>query len=108
MDKYLEVVNLLDTYLNLLFNIRSDLERLLAPRNISRAWKDIYIMIDRIPMEKGKVFPNDYLSLLQDHQFRKNISEAQKNTILHEEGDLFIIRVENQTILEVPNLILAD
>lgn len=108
MDQYLEVVNLLDTYLNLLANIRSDLERLMAPRNISRAWKDIYIKIERIPLETGKVFPSQYQSLLQSNLIQMKTSEAETNTILHEEGDLFIIKVDDQTSVEIPNLILAD
>lgn len=107
IDQYLEVVNLLDTYLNLLANIRSDLERLLAPRNISRAWKDIYIKIDRIPLETGKVFPPQYQSLLQENLVQTKISEAAPNTILYEEGDLFIIKVDDQTAVEIPTLILA-
>lgn len=107
IDQYLEVVNLLDSYLNLLATIRSDLERMIAPRNISRAWKDIYIKIDRVPLETGKLFPFEYLALLPENTVRRQSSEVPFNTVLYEEGDLFTIKVESQTAVEIPALVLA-
>ncbi len=106
-DQYLEVVNLLDSYLNLLATIRSDLERMMAPRNISRAWKDIYIKIERIPLETGKLFPDEYIFLLTQNTTYDASSELPRHTLLYEEGDLFVIKVAGQTAYELPILVLA-
>lgn len=107
-QEYLEIINLLDTHLNLLASVRSDLERLLAPRNISRAWKDILIRIERIPLQKGQVFPADYKNLLQDNLVQRKTGAAIPDTILYEAGDLFIIKVNDQIIAELPHLVLAE
>ncbi len=106
-DQYLEVVNLLDGYLNLLATIRSDLERLMAPRNIARAWKDIHIKIERIPVETGKEFPEEYQFLLPENIERSSDTQLPRNTVLYEEGDLFVIKVADLTAFEVPVVILA-
>lgn len=106
----LTIVNMLDNYLNLLANIRGDLERILAPRNISRAWKEVNIKVDRIPLQKEQVFPLDYLYLLDKHLVETHLCQdgQEDNLILHEEGDLFIIRVDELLEEEMPYLIIAQ
>ncbi|HHV17162.1 MAG TPA: hypothetical protein GXX58_11450 [Gelria sp.] len=104
------IVNMLDNYLDLLSNIRGDLERILAPRNISRAWKEVNIRVDRVPLQKGQVFPQDYLYLLDKHLVETHLYQngQEDNLILHEEGDIFIIRVDELLEEEVPYLVIAQ
>ncbi len=106
----LTIVNMLDNYLNLLANIRADLERILAPRNISRAWKELNIKVDRIPLQKGQVFPLDYRYLLDKHLVETHLCQdgQEDNLILHEEGDIFIIRVDELLEEEMPYLVIAQ
>lgn len=106
----LTIVNMLDNYLNILANIRGDLERILAPRNISRTWKEVNIKVDRIPLQKGQVFPSDYLYLLDKHLVETHLcqDDQEDNLILHEEGDLFIIRVDELLEEEIPYLVIAQ
>ncbi|MDD4563147.1 MAG: hypothetical protein PHW39_08745 [Syntrophomonadaceae bacterium] len=106
----LTIVNMLDNYLNLLANIRADLERILAPRNISRAWKEVNVKVDRVPLQKGQVFPLDYLYLLDKHLVETRLCQdgQEDNLILHEEGDLFIIRVDELLEEEMPYLVIAQ
>ncbi|HBQ25300.1 MAG TPA: hypothetical protein DD791_02800 [Syntrophomonas sp.] len=106
----LTIVNMLDNYINLLANIRADLERILAPRNISRAWKEVNIKVDRIPLQKGQVFPLEYLYLLDKHLVETHLcqDDQQNNLILHEEGDIFIIRVDELLEEEMPYLVIAQ
>ncbi|HWP97117.1 MAG TPA: hypothetical protein VN426_09720 [Syntrophomonadaceae bacterium] len=103
----LTVVNTLDAFLNLLGNIRADLERLLAPRNLGRLWKDYIIRVERFPLEKGKPFPPQYLYLLEKHGVEKHAAPLDENMVLLEEGDLFIIRVDDQNEVEVPYLVVS-
>ena len=106
----LTIVNMLDNYLNILANIRGDLERILAPRNISRAWKEVNIKVDRIPLQKGQVLPSEYIYLLDKHLVETHLcqDDQEDNLILHEEGDLFIIRVDELLEEEIPYLVIAQ
>lgn len=103
----LQVVNNLDSFINLLGNIRADLERLLAPRNLSRLWRDLDVRVERIPLECGKPFPARFLYLLDKYKLSQLPADSEDNIIVHEEGDLFIIRVGDQQDDEVPNISLA-
>jgi len=109
-EKLLQLINMLDNYLGLLGTIRSDLERLLAPRNLARAYKDIHIEVDRIPLQVGQEFPPEHLQLLDRYRIETRIAPNIKKNhmILQEEGDLFIIRVEDQVIEEMPFLVIAE
>ncbi|NLW91638.1 MAG: hypothetical protein GXY34_08575 [Syntrophomonadaceae bacterium] len=109
-DKLLQIINMLDNYQNLLSNIKSDLERLLNPRNLARTWKDVKIKIDRIPLEVGQEFPQDHLDLLDRHKIETRIAPHIKKNhlVLLEEGDIFLIKVEDQTIEEIPYLVIAQ
>jgi len=110
LKQFLNIVNLLDNYLNLLADIRADLERILAPRNISRTWKEISVKVERVPLAKGQVFPSDYLYLLDRHLVETRIAKAgeKADLILHEEGDIFIIRVDELVEEEIPYLLIAQ
>jgi hypothetical protein len=106
-SKYLALVNMLDSYLNLLANTRADLERLLAPRNLSRIWKDLNIRIERLPLEKGQVFPCDYQYILDKCAVETRITDDLNMTVLHEEGDIFIIHVDEIVEEEIPYIIVS-
>ncbi|QGT98843.1 hypothetical protein SYNTR_0250 [Candidatus Syntrophocurvum alkaliphilum] len=107
-NQFLNIINILNVYLNTLSNIRGDLERLLAPRNINRTWKDINIRVERIQIEKDKEFPSDYLYLLDKARIETKISPNVKpNTVLHEEGDIFIITVDENIEEEVPYIVVS-
>lgn len=103
----LSLVNMLDSYLSLLGNIRADLERLLAPRNLSRIWKGYGIRVERIPLETGQLFPEKYLYLLDEYQIETKTAPGPGNTILYQEGDLFIIQLDDLITLEIPYLIVS-
>lgn len=107
-EKYLGVINILDSYLSFISNTRGDLERILAPRNLSRVWKGFNVKIDRIPTEVGKKLPSGYEYILKQSLIERRISHLDTDIILHEEGDIFIITVDDITIYEIPHLILAQ
>jgi hypothetical protein len=107
LEQYLQVYNMIQSYLEMLTNIKVDLERLLAPRNISRFWKNHRVRIERIYLEKGHPFPADYGHLLEEHKVDIRPGDHEYPMVLYEEGDLFIIRVDNHTEYEVPPLIIG-
>jgi len=108
LKKYLGIIKVLDSHLELLGNVKADLQRLLAPRNISRTWKDLIIRIERIPLEKGKLFPGEYQYLLDKYAIETRITKHESHLVLHEEGDIFIIRVDDEVEEEIPYIVISQ
>ncbi len=102
-----DLLTWLNSELELLSNIKNDLERLLAPRNIARVWKDLDIRVTHIPLTRGKTLPDEYLYLLDKYHINTRITEQMDHTVLHEEGDIFIIRVEDESSEEIPYMIIG-
>lgn len=88
-------------------NILNDLERLLAPRNISRLWKGITIKLAHVPLYEGQPIPSEYEYLINKYHISTRLSDQEDNTILHQEGDFFIIQVEQLIVEEIPYLIIS-
>ncbi|HEX3012453.1 MAG TPA: hypothetical protein VHQ70_10595 [Syntrophomonadaceae bacterium] len=103
---YRELLEWTDKYIQLLGNISSDLERILAPRNLTRIWKGMDIRIEHLILKEGGSFPSDYAYLLDQHQVETRISDCDL-IVLHEEGDMFIIRVDDLTEEEMPYLVVG-
>ncbi len=103
-----QIGQILASYLTLITDIKADLERMLAPRNLSRAWKDMRVKVERVALEKGRYFPHDYLDLLDKYRVETRISEEPDNIVLYDEGDIFIIKVEDLCEEEVPYLVVSQ
>ncbi len=102
-----DLLNRLDSEIELLGNIKNDLERLLTARNLSRVWKGLDIRVTHIPLNNGQPLADKYLYLLDKYHINTRISGEIDNTILEEEGDIFIIRVEDEVSEEIPYLIIG-
>ncbi|NLO21072.1 MAG: hypothetical protein GX119_03640 [Syntrophomonadaceae bacterium] len=103
-----KLISFLDGQLELLDNIQHDLERLLAPRNLTRIWKDFDIRVTHIPLTPGEVLPPPYLYLLDKYHILARITEEADNTILEAQGDIFLIRVEDESCEEIPYFIVGQ
>jgi hypothetical protein len=107
-DKAERMRRLADEQLNYLGQLKNDLERLLAPRNVTRTWKDMGVRLLKLPLQKGRVFPEEYRHLLQQARIEVRTDANQPDfTILHEEGDLFLIQVLNSEQTEIPYLVIT-
>ena len=96
------------TQLEFLGQLKADLDRLLAPRNVSRTWKDMGVRLIKVPLQKGEVFPEEHIPLLGQARWEPRVDAARPDyTIVHEEGDLFIIQVLNEEQTEIPYMILT-
>jgi len=107
LDHTQKLLNKLDSEIEQLNNIQTDLARLLAPRNIARVWKDLDIRITHIPLIEGKPIPSNYLYLVDKYSISTRITDQADNTVLYEEGDIFIIQVEDEIIEEIPYIIIG-
>ncbi|MDD2511006.1 MAG: hypothetical protein PHP26_02810 [Syntrophomonas sp.] len=94
-QSYLQLAALLSQHKEWMANFRSDLERLLAPRNLSRSWKDLSLRVEKINLQKGQEFPQEFLYLLDKYQIASRVSPERPNLILEEEGDIFIFKVDD-------------
>jgi hypothetical protein len=104
--RYQETLHWLKEYSTLFANIGSDLERLLAPRNLTRIWKGMDIRVEHIELRVGSLFPAEYLYLLDKHQVETRLSDTD-HKILQAEGDIFIIRVDDLAEEEMPYLVVS-
>lgn len=107
-DRLNLIGQMLASYCTLITDIKADLERMLAPRNLSRTWKDLRVKVERVALEKDRYFPHDYLDLLNKYRVETRISEQPDNIVLYEEGDIFIIKVEDLCEEEVPYLVVSQ
>lgn len=102
-----EVLKHLEAQIEILNNIQHDLERLLTPRNLSRIWRDFEIRVTHIPLARNQILPDEYLYLLDKYHINTRITEKDDNTVLYEEGDIFLIRVEDDLTEEIPYFIIG-
>jgi len=82
-----------------LTGLKIDLEKLLAPRNAARQFKNAKVHIEHYILEKGQPFPRNYNYLLESE-----INEEQEAVVLSARGDLFIIRVDDLVEIELPEV----
>ncbi len=107
-DQVERMRTLAETQLAHLGQLKSDLDRLLAPRNVARTWKDMGVRLVKVPLQNGQAFPSDYIHLLEQARWEPRTDTSRPDyTILHEEGDLFIIQVLNEEQVEIPFMILT-
>ena len=106
-QSYLQLAAVLSQHKEWITNFRADLERLLAPRNLSRSWKDISLRVEKINLQKGQEFPEEFLYLLDKYQIASRVSPEQPNLILEEEGDIFIFTVDDLQEEVIPFFVVS-
>jgi len=103
-QQYEQMLATLDSYQDLLTEMKNQLSRTLAPRNVSRQFKDMDLRVEHVPINKGELFPPACYYLL-------NISEDQSGRerfIEEEDGDIFIFRLDDLKDSIIPNITLRE
>jgi hypothetical protein len=106
-QQYSAIIASLDSNLELLAAIKYELERLLAPRNIKRDFQDINLRIDHIAIATGALFPSDYSYLVDQGVIETQVTDVPEGRILYEDGDIFIIQLDEFREEEIPKIIIA-
>ena len=106
-QQYQLIVDSLDSSLDLLIAIREELEQTMAPRNIKRNFQNIDIKIDHIAIAEGALFPSDYYSLMEKMGIETQEAAVPEGQVLYEEGDIFIIHIDELEEAEIPKIIIA-
>ncbi len=106
-QQYQGLITSIDSYLELLLTIKEELARKLTNRNLKRNFPDIKLRIEQIPLSAGKIFPPDYIHLLDIGAIATQEAEAPERQIIYEEGDIFIIHLDDIKEEEIPKIIIA-
>lgn len=102
IQEYEKMTLLVDSYLEFISNLKGQLYRELAPRNISRYFKELNLKIEHIPLENGQSFPHEYNYILQKSGIDLP-SYSEKDLIIKESnGDLFVIHLDDILDYELP------
>jgi hypothetical protein len=99
--------NMLNSYLELIQSMQAQLLKSLSTRNIKRNFQDINLHIDHIPLKVGELFPPDYLYMNDKTPFETQETDARPTQILYEEGDIFIINLDELQEELIPKVILS-
>lgn len=97
----------MDSYLELLEEVKNELAKSLAPRNINRSFKDMDVRVEHIPLKPGEIFPSRYLYLLDQSRFSGERLSEQDYVVEKEDGDIFIFRLGDLYEELVPNMLIS-
>lgn len=106
-QQYQQMLYNMDSYLELLMETKNELARALAPRNISRNFKDMDLRLERIPVNRGDVFPSRYLGLLPDLPTIDIEANNQNYIVEEEDGDIFILKLDEFHEELIPHIVLS-
>lgn len=103
-QQFEQILTTINNYQFLLAEMKNQLAKTLAPRNLSRQFKDMDLRIEHVVINKGEVFPSDYYDLLniEDDQ------TGQEHLIAEEDGDIFLFRLDDLKDALIPKIILGE
>jgi len=105
--QYQAVIESLDSSLELLQDIREELNRRLAPRNIKNSFQDMDLRIEHVAIAAGSLLPPQYNYLIDEMAIGTEEADAPEGRILYEEGDIFIIYLDELKEAEIPKIIVT-
>lgn len=100
--KYKELLHAVAENTDKLSVLKITLEKNLAPRNAIRSYKNFHLHIEQYALRPGQVFPLNYNYLLQQKGLIDANAVDQEFIINSAQGDLFIIRLDDLTAVELP------
>jgi len=101
------IISSLGSYLELLRNVKEELNRLLSPRYIQNNFQNIDLKIEHIALTTGSQLPPQYNYLIDEKTIGTKETDAPEGRILHEEGDIFIFHLDELRETEIPKIIIA-
>lgn len=101
-QQYEQILKTLDGYQSLLAEMKNQLAKTLAPRNLNRQFKDMDLRLEHVPINKGEVFPPAFYYLLNTD----GNQSGQEHFIEEEDGDIFLFRLDDLMDSIIPNIIL--
>lgn len=105
--QYQAIIDSLDSYLKLLEDSREELNRMLAPRYLKNSFQGLELSVEHVTVAAGSLFPPQYHYLIDEMAINTREADAPAGLILYEEGDIFIIRLDELTETEIPKIIIA-
>ena len=108
IDRYRHLTDLLRRHGEIFDVLQDDLELLLSPRSLRRAWGDLTVEVNRYPLIRGEQLPSECVHLLEEGRIeRRLVPEKEYLTVLEEKGDLFRVEVDGLVRWEIPHLVVG-
>ncbi|MCR4400713.1 MAG: hypothetical protein NUV35_07600 [Syntrophomonadaceae bacterium] len=90
------------------FHLRQDVEGLLHPRSLRRAWSDLELSVTRYPLQVGQPLPAEVVPLLDSLPVQQRpVPAGQHLVVLEAHGDLYRVEVAGESRWEVPFLVVG-
>ncbi len=105
--QYQAMADSLDSFLELLRNVKEELNRMLSPHYIKNSFQNLDLRIEHVAIATGSLLPTQYNYLIDEMAIGTEGADAPPGRILYEEGDIFIIHLNELTETEIPKIIIA-
>ena len=108
IERYRQLTDLLCRHGEIFNTLQDDLELLLSPRSLRRAWENLTVEVNRYPLLRGEQLPPECIHLLEEGRIeRRLVPEEEYLTVLEEKGDLFRVEVDGLVRWEIPYLVVG-
>ncbi len=101
------ILDALDSYLELLTNIKDELNRMLSPRHLKNIFQNIDLKMEHALILPGASFPSQYNYLIVEKMIETEVSDMPGGQILYTEGDIFVFHLDDSIVYEIPKIIVA-
>ncbi len=104
---FAELLSAMDTNIESLELTLEQMGKLISSRNLKSIFNDMNLSIEQAAIEKGSIFPAALASLAEKKLIETRTEDTAEGTVLHAEGDIFLINLEGLQYEEVPRIIIA-
>jgi hypothetical protein len=106
-DQCQAIIDSHDSFLELLGKVKEELNRILSPHFIRNTFQNMDLRIEHAAISAGAQLPPQYNYLIDEIVIRAEAADAPPGRILYEEGDIFIIHLDELTEAEIPKMVIA-
>ncbi len=105
-QQYTSLMDSLDYHIEQLTALKDQLDRQLI-RKYSADFTGINFSINHITIARGALLPDRFSYLVENGTIETSISNEPPGQVLHEEGDIFLIELDDIKVEEVPRIVIA-
>ncbi|NLN86762.1 MAG: hypothetical protein GX133_04030 [Syntrophomonadaceae bacterium] len=107
MAAYQNMQPALDRELEILDALGVLMEQMLDTRALQNRFGDMAPEIEHVAIKIGTILPAAWARLIEKGLIATQTAEAPEGLILQAEGDIFVIRMDEQVIEEIPKIVVA-
>ncbi|MDD4775974.1 MAG: hypothetical protein PHG75_05655 [Syntrophomonas sp.] len=107
MVTYTSINAILASEIAILATVHQEVAKMLDNRLLKNNFENLEIQVEHVAIQTGAQFPAAYAYLLDQFPIEVQAGDAPPGTVIHDEGDLFIIQVGEQSYHEIPRIIIS-